>query len=86
MANPSVVPYLTPQELSALLDLVGKVNLPINVTIVQLAPILQRAMALASLPAGTKIVGYDGVATYNPATQQVDPPVPVGTVTTDPVE
>lgn len=46
---------LTPQELANILDLVAKASMPIGFTLTQIAPVLQRASALASLPAGTLI-------------------------------
>lgn len=46
---------LTPQELANILDLVAKVHMPVGITLTQIAPVLQRASMLASLPEGTRI-------------------------------
>lgn len=79
MIAPTTGTTITPQELAAILDLVGKVSLPVNVTLIQLAPIVQRAMALASLPAGTRIGAIEAPVLEQPAG------VPAGTIT-DPVD
>lgn len=46
---------LTPKELANILDLVSKVSVPVGVTLAHIAPVLQRASMLASMPEGTRI-------------------------------